>query len=86
MTFTLREAILDEVAFSPRTSLRVLHRWCEQSDHNLGCRAFLRVRELPALGCCFGNFRVMRHVFDCMFRSLAVSTTWMFAPSGGKMC
>ena len=41
-------------AFSPRTSFRVPHRWCEQSDHNLGCRAFLRVRELPALGCCFG--------------------------------
>ena len=26
----------------------------------------------------------MRRVFDCMSRSLAVSTTWMFVPSGGK--
>ena len=94
------------LAFSPRTSFRVLHRWCEVLPHVEVCRTCLcehspwwskwpqpwksglSVRQGAPAGAWLQlwSFRGMRRVFDCMFRSLAVLTAWMFASSGGKMC
>ena len=39
------------------------------------------------LACCNGGaWEWLRHVFDCMFWSSAVSTAWIADPSGGKLC